>query len=392
MGNIIKSDSNGVIRKLQQKLESIGSEKNHQIEAVQQSSLWMKSTIWTLVCTAAFGIGWLAIAKTEEVIIVTGKLEPISAVNELKVPIGGVVDQVLVKEGQRVKKGDVLLKLDTESSKTKKDSLDENLLYKKRQLELKMEELSRYLKLNNTEQRVLQENLLLQKEILKRFKSLQIQGAGSEMQVLQQKDKIQQIQGDIDKKIDDRERVRAQVNQQIEELKAESSNLDSQITDQNVTLKYQLIRSPINGIIFELKPTSAGFVATNSEPILKLVPIDKLQANIDIPSSDIGFVKVGQVVDINIDSFPSNDFGILNGTIESIGSDALPPDTEKRTNENSYSAIVKLVTQQLELKNGKNLDLQVGMSLSANIKLRSVTYLQLLLGSFRDKADSLRSR
>jgi len=36
------------------------------------------------------------------------------------------------------------------------------------------------------------------------------------------------------------------------------------------------------------------------------------------------------------------------------------------------------------------LPLQVGMSLRASIKLRKVSYLQLLLGSFKDKADSLR--
>ena len=42
------------------------------------------------------------------------------------------------------------------------------------------------------------------------------------------------------------------------------------------------------------------------------------------------------------------------------------------------------------LKSGQTLPLQVGMSLTASIKLRSVSYLQLLLGSFRNKTDSLR--
>ena len=35
------------------------------------------------------------------------------------------------------------------------------------------------------------------------------------------------------------------------------------------------------------------------------------------------------------------------------------------------------------------LPLQVGMSLTANIKLRKVSYLQLLLREFQDKAESL---
>jgi HlyD family secretion protein len=44
----------------------------------------------------------------------------------------------------------------------------------------------------------------------------------------------------------------------------------------------------------------------------------------------------------------------------------------------------------LQVKSGTHLPLQVGMSLTANIKLRKVSYLQLLLGEFKDKAESLR--
>ena len=52
--------------------------------------------------------------------------------------------------------------------------------------------------------------------------------------------------------------------------------------------------------------------------------------------------------------------------------------------------MIKHDSQQLQLKDGKLLPLQVGMSLSSNIKLRKVSYLQLLLGTFQDKVDSLR--
>jgi HlyD family secretion protein len=51
---------------------------------------------------------------------------------------------------------------------------------------------------------------------------------------------------------------------------------------------------------------------------------------------------------------------------------------------------IRLNSQQLKLKSGKVLPLQVGMSLTANVKLRKVTYLQLLLSDFKDKADALR--
>ena len=75
-------------------------------------------------------------------------------------------------------------------------------------------------------------------------------------------------------------------------------------------------------------------------------------------------------------------------TVRRIGSDALPPDQLKQIYR--FPADIQLDSKQLKLKGGSNLPLQVGMSLTANIKLRQVTYLQLLLSDFKDKADSLR--
>ena len=124
-----------------------------------------------------------------------------------------------------------------------------------------------------------------------------------------------------------------------------------------------------------------------------------LEAKVEVPSNKIGFVKVPfgcpeerdvcMNADISIDSFPSTDFGVLKGKVFRIGSDALEPDPQEQRQELSFPVTIQLDDQQLKLKNGTSLPLQVGMSLTANIKLRKVSYLQLLLGEFQDKAESL---
>lgn len=389
MSKIVKTGPSNLIRQAQDRLTNIDS-KTHQLEVIEQSPIWLRASINTMLATAAFGICWLALAKTEEIVVAPGKLEPIGAVKKVKVPIGGVVDQILVKEGERVNKGQILLRLDTEASSDRQESLTGNISFKRKQLSLKQEELRRYLDLNSTEQKVLRENLKLQKDILNRFEALEQEGAGSELQVLQQRDKIQQQQGEVAKRVDDRERQRAQLSQQIVQLKTELGDLGSSLTEQNVKLRYQEIRSPVDGMVFDLKPSAPGFVANGNEPVLKVVPFDALHAKVDIPSSDIGFVSIGQNVDLSIDSFPATDFGVLEGRVKHIGSDAIPPDQSKGQADYRFPADIKLNSQQLDLKNGKSLRLQAGMSLTANIKLRRVTYLQLLLGSFKDKTDSLR--
>ena len=99
-------------------------------------------------------------------------------------------------------------------------------------------------------------------------------------------------------------------------------------------------------------------------------------------------MRLGQSVDVSIDSFPASDFGVLQGAIKRISSDALPPDQMKQ--DYRYPVNVGLKSQTLKLSSGQRLPLQVGMSLTANIKLRKVTYLQLLLSDFKDKTDSLK--
>ena len=175
-------------------------------ELLRPSKSWLQATIWTLIGTAGFAIAWLAIAKTDEVVVAPGKLEPLGSVKDIQMPVGGVVQDILVKEGQQVKADQILLRLDTEADLDLRESLDETIALKREQLSLKREERLQYLELNSTEQRVLRENLLLQQELLERYRDLAEQGASPEIQLLQQADRVQQVEGQLEKITVDRDR------------------------------------------------------------------------------------------------------------------------------------------------------------------------------------------
>ena len=359
-------------------------------ELLKPSKSWLQAVIWTMLATAGFAIAWLAIAKTDEVVVAPGKLEPLGSVKDIQMPLGGVVEDILVREGERVKEDQILLKLDTEADLDKRESLDQTIVLKQEQLDLKQEERIRYLELNSTEQRVLRENLLLQQELLGRYRNLAEQGASPEIQLLQQEDRVQQVQGQLEKITVDRERQLSQLDQQIQTLKSDLANLNSQRTSQVVKLRYQEIRSPVEGIVFDLKPTASGYVARGSEPVMTIVPIDTLEARVEVPSNKIGFIHNGQSTDLSIDSYRATDFGVLKGVVRKIGSDALPPDPTSGMAGYRFPVDIQLKSQSLVLKDGQALPLQVGMSLTANIKLRKVSYLQLLMGGLRDRSESLR--
>lgn len=376
---IVRSFQNFIERRVESNPEELG---------LRQSRFFVRTIVWVLLGTTGFSLAWLAFAQTDEVVVAPGKLEPIGDVKTVQMPVGGVLDEILVKDGQRVKQGQVLMRLDNEATVDRENSTREGIAAKQQQLRLKQTEMSRYLSLNDTEQKVLLRNLELEKKIFMRLASLQKVGALPELQYLQQANKVREVEGELEKVRVDRFRQISILQQSIQQLQAELSELRSKLTELSVNIRYQDLRSPVDGVVFDLKPKGKGFVAQTSDPVMKIVPFSALQAKVEIESSQIGFVRVGRPVEISIDSFPSTDFGVLQGRLSSIGSDALPPDQLKQSYR--YPASVRLSSQQFRLRSGQLLPLQVGMSLTANIKLRKVSYLQLMLGSFQDKADALR--
>ena len=75
---------------------------------LQQDRFWFKSVTWGIIGTALFGISWLSLAKTDEIVLVSGKIVPVGDVKEIQMPIGGIAKEILVNEGDLVKKGDLL--------------------------------------------------------------------------------------------------------------------------------------------------------------------------------------------------------------------------------------------------------------------------------------------
>jgi hemolysin D len=166
------------------------------------------------------------------------------------------------------------------------------------------------------------------------------------------------------------------------------NELNSQISRAQVTLKYQEIKSPVNGTVFDLKATP-GYVTPPNQtvPLLKIIPNDNLIAQVDITNKDIGFVRKGMRADVRIDSFPYSEFGDIKGTILLVGSDALPPDEAHKYYR--FPTRIQLDHQFLKTEDRK-IALQSGMSVTANIKIREKrTVMSLFTDLFTKKIESL---
>ena len=340
-----------------------------------------------IVASSSIGLIWLGTAKTDQIIQSNGFLEPKDRLRSVKIPEKGIIDDLFIKEGELVQKGQVLLSLDTDlleiNSKNTSNAVDiKNQILEEKEIELKKTREIFNIKIVETKK-----SFEIEKDILHKMESIVKDGAISEMQYLEKRIELIKLQSQLDELNLDKIRKISLIQQSINDLKMQVNDYQSKLTEIKKIKKINQIQSPINGFIHDLKPFGKGYVANSTETILKIVPRDNLIAIIDINTSDIGFVKIGKEVDLSIDSFPAKDFGSLKGKLIQISSTALEPnDTNRKPH---FKAKVSLQSQKLETKKGIKLGLKPGMSLSASIKLRKATYLDLLLGTFKDKTRSL---
>jgi HlyD family secretion protein len=91
-----------IVRAAQNALEK-RVKSSHEEMVLQQSNFLTKTITWALIATTGSGIAWLAFAQTDEVLVASGKLQPIGDVKVVQMPVGGVLETMLVKDGERVK-------------------------------------------------------------------------------------------------------------------------------------------------------------------------------------------------------------------------------------------------------------------------------------------------
>lgn len=183
--------------------------------------------------------------------------------------------------------------------------------------------------------------------------------------------------------------IDTQLTKAIIENNKRIAETDSQISQTNKNIEQSVVKSPIDGIVFDLKPNVIGFVANSNEPVVKIVPEKDLIASVSITNKDIAFVKEKMPVDVRIDSLPFSEFGDIKGTLTSIGSDVLEP-TQIKPNY-TFPATVILKQQYIDI-NGRKIKLKSGMSVSANIKLRKRSILSIFVDDFlADKLESVKT-
>ncbi|MGK7894631.1 MAG: response regulator [Xenococcus sp. (in: cyanobacteria)] len=223
-------------------------------------------------------------------------------------------------------------------------------------------------------QRLLEEEQRLRLDIAQAREQLVNTTSASEKDILDRIATNQQRIADID----------TQLNRSIVENRKRLGENNAQISSAEQNLKYQEIKAPVDGVVLDLQayPGYVPQAGQGSRPILKIVPDDKLVAEVFIKPEDIGFVKMDMTTDVRISAFPFGEFGDVKGKVTYIGSSSLDPDPAPPFNFVRFPAEVELEQQYMKI-NGEDKKLQSGMSVQANIRIKEDrTVLSLFIDKF----------
>lgn len=399
---------------------------------LKPTRLWPTALLLSSLSLVAIAVIAAILYRVDEAILVTGRLEPSGQSRSVQTPLPGIVDQLLVREGGQVRRGQPLLRFDNRELLQKIEALSASRRTVERELltaraaigqipldsvrdpvarrqaedvlstnrarvlekQLEGRALQSQALATQQQQSLLEANIRLTQRTLQDLRPLVRQGAFSRNQVNQQEQTLNQqriersklestsrtlsdqiLQNQLSSTALDGS-LRQSLREQISSSQRSLSEIDTQLQDLRQSLRYKTLVAPIDGTVFDLQ-AQPGIYRDQTTVLLKIIPRQALVARVFITDRDIGFVRTGMAADVRIDAFPFTEFGDIKGTLKSIGSDSLPPDQMNQFYR--FPAVIQLQKQSIRLGD-RTINLQPGMAVSVNLKLRQ----RPLINSFTD--------
>jgi HlyD family secretion protein len=336
-----------------------------------------------------FLIGAAALIKVDRVVPVAGRLQTLRSTQEVSAPEQGVISQVLVKENQLVSAGQPLVVLDTETLQAEASSMVD----KQRSLvATSLAEVQR-LRAAIAEARArlvgAQQQLRITDAQLAQLRPLAKEGGYGQLSVLDSEKNRAELNARISSTAAEIQKLQAESAQKEALVASELSASRASLVATGSRLRQIVLKAPFKGTILDLS-AKRGQLAISAEHLLKVVPIDNLQARVDMPDADLAFVRPGQSAELEFPAYRRDKYGWLPAEVISIGTDALPPDETSELKVPRFPVKLKLARQYLEV-DGQRFGLQAGMALTANLKLDKASILELLFNQFTGGARALRT-
>jgi len=360
--------------------------------------------LWATVLTVFAFLLWANFAVLEESTVGNATVIPLTHVQTIENMEGGIIKQVLVREGDIVQKDQVLVYLDplrfvsalreaeahaaaleikiariTAEMQNKSFVVSPDL--KRRLPSLVKSEEELYIS-RQDQLKQLKRNDVLAEQELTMTQPLVKEGAASPVEVLHLERQVVDLKNQID---DFHSRALAEA----EAAKSELATVQASMVAMKDRLTRTTIRSPVKGIVKQVRlSTTEGVVMPGSE-IMSIVPLeDTLLIEAQIKPSDIGFIRPGEQVSVRITAYDSSIYGSLTGTVERVSADTI-------TNQKGQSYyLVRIKTKKNYLRTADDpLYIIPGMTATVSILTDKRTVLNYILSPLiKARENALRER
>ena len=387
--------------------------------------------LWVATVVAVLAILALVFLKVNRVVQGRGVLVP--PTNSVKVAAArpGTVANILVREGQLVAAGDVLVRLDDREDIAAVEALMAQVaaaeieITRRDELATEREavnKMKRDLLLN--EQAVEQAALPSleadaarnQRDRIRNARELAKKQSLAQRQVVTESE-LDKTTADVDKALAEQVQLDSQLakarltidqlRQKVDGVATEAAvqtlqdglaelearrnlaTLRRQLAEARLKLERATIKAPVAGTVHALGVRAAGEQVRDADVVCRLVPPELgMLAEIELPAADIAFVHNGQKARVKVDAFPFADYGAVLGTVEYVAPDADPQATGDRKRRPVYIVRVRVddedfLRRLVAKQPGRDARLRPGMTLVAELVHRRETLGALLFKPLR---------
>jgi adhesin transport system membrane fusion protein len=372
--------------------------------------------LYLIAAILAGALAWAAVARVDEVTKADARVIPDGHEQIVSSLEGGLLRELLVHEGQEVETGQDLVTLDpTRFEAQQAEGETKRIALKAAIARLTAEATGRPLVFPpeviaasgvmageqasyEARKRALtdavssnQRGVDMMRRELAVSEEMSARGLLSEMDVLHMRRQIN------DAALQSEDRVnhfRQDASAELIKDQTDLAQIEEQQAGRQDVLRRTVIKSPVHGVVKNIRTATLGGVVAPGGPILEIVPIGKktlIEAR--VKPGEIGFLQVGQLAKVKLTAYDPTIYGILDGVIDSISPDAIG-DTERANggaDPTYYRVMVRIDNNTLHEK-GKPLPILPGMTGTAEVRIGERSVLNFLLRPMLKSKEAFRER
>jgi len=361
---------------------------------------WPQRLILLLALMLLAAVVWADHTEIPQLARAQGQVIALSRTQIIQAANDGVVEQIPVREGDRVRKGDLLMQLDAaQINAAVTDSRNKVAALQIALVRLRAEVFERPLvfppnlvryssfidnqrELYTRRQRALKEEVATLKDMLGHVEReltmtlpLLERGDIAQTEVLRLRRSVAELQGTISNR-----QNRYFQDAQAEMTKAEEE-LSSQLqvlVDREANLERMQMFAPADGLVRNIRMTTLGARVRPGDVVMDLLPTgSELIVETKLKPADVGHIKTSDAATVKLDAFDYSIYGVLDGKVVYVSPDALSENTPQGEHI-FYRVHIQIDPQTLTARH-KPIEITPGMTAQVEIRTGRMSVLDYLL-------------